>query len=176
MNTVTGYHYDSENLFYDGERIVQEFDGVPNFPPCVIGAKPALKDGYWYQCKNKTSWTAVKKPTTCEEAIKTNLSAVANSPKEHDREVVALIQSLVNAESENYRIKTDADTLVMSIEAIPEPTEEEKETAEQKAKYDEGLEASRAIQESIVTAIALGDDEWLADLKAEYQALVNSEE
>lgn len=175
MNTVTGYHFDSENLFYDGERIVQELDGVPNFPPCVIGAKPALKAGYWYQCKNKTSWTAIKKPTTCAEAIEMNLSAVANSPKEHDREVVALIQSLVNAESENYRIKTDSETLVMSIEAIPEPTEEEKEIAEQNLKLQEGQEASEAIQKSIVTAIALGDDEWLADLKAEYQALIEEE-
>ena len=172
---ITGYQYDSENLFYDGETVVQCFDDVPNYPANVIGVKPALKDGYWYQCKNKTSWTAIKKPTTCEEAIKSNLSAVANSPKEHDREVVALIQSLVNAESDSYRINTDSETLVMSIEKIPEATEEEKETAEQKAKYEEGIEASRAIQESIVTAIALGDDEWLADLKAEYLALVNEE-
>ena len=52
----------------------------------------------------------------------------------------------------------------------------EKEIAEKNASYNESLEASKAIQESIVTAIALGDDEWLADLKAEYQELVNSEE
>ena len=175
VETVTGYHYDSENLFYDGERIVQVFDGEANFPKCVLGVKPALKSGYWYKCKNGTSWTAVEKPTTCAKAVDSGLSAVANSPKEHDREVVTLLQSLVSAESDDYRIATDPETLVMSIEAIPEPTEEEKEIAEQNVKLQESLEASRAIQESIVTAIALGDDEWLADLKAEYQALVNEE-
>ena len=170
-DTITGYHFDSDNLFYDGERIVQELEGAPNFPPCVIGTKPALKDGYWYQCKNKTSWTAIKKPTTCEEAIKSNLSAVANSPKEHDREVVALIQSLVNADSENYRIKTDADTLVMSIEAIPEPTEEEKEIERKKSEEQETAQTVATLKADMLTAIATNNKEWLEELRAEYAEL-----
>ena len=171
VETVTGYHYNSENLFYDGERIVQVFDGEANFPKCVLGVKPALKSGYWYQCKNGTSWTAIKIPTTCEEAIKINLSAVANSPKGHDREVVALIQSLVNADSANYRIKTDADTLEMSIEAIPEPTEEEKEIESKKAEEQETAQTVATLKADMLTAIALNNTEWLEDLRAEYAEL-----
>ena len=143
-SVITGYHYDSDNLFFDGTRVVQKINGVANYPKYVLENAPALKDGYWYKCNSKaTGWTAVKKPTTCAEAIKTGLSAVSNSPKVHDREVCALLQSLVEAESDKYRIATDADTLVMSIEAIPEKTfeevkaEKEQELASVAGQYDQ---------------------------------------
>lgn len=123
--TVTGYHFDADNLFYDGTRLVQIIDGEANFPKNCIEKVPALKDGYWYKCTDGKTWTAIKKPTTCAEAIKAGLSAVSNSPKQHDREVCTLLQSLADAESDAYRIKTDSDTLLMSIEEIPAPTFEE---------------------------------------------------
>lgn len=175
VETVTGYHYDSENLFYDGERIVQVFDGVANYPKCVLGVKPALKAGYWYKCKNGTSWTAVKKPTSCAEAVESGLSAVANSPKEHDREVVSLLQSLVSAESEDYRIATDAETLVMSVEAIPEPTEEEKEIEAKKQADDERYQSLESLKLDMLTALAINDTEWLDEIRAEYAALLDEE-
>ena len=143
-SVITGYHYDSDNLFYDGTRVVQKINGVANYPKYVLENAPALKDGYWYKCNSKgTGWTAVKKPTTCSEAIDAGLSAVSNSPKVHDREVCALLQSLVTAESDKYRIATDADTLVMSIEEIPEKTfeevkaEKEAELASVAGQYDQ---------------------------------------
>lgn len=143
VETVTGYHYDSENLFYDGTRIVQKINGTANYPKYVIADAPAGESGYWYKCEDGASWTAVKKPTTCAEAIKAGLSAVSNSPKQHDREVCALLQSLVSAESDEYQIKTDSATLVMSIEEIPEPTfeevkaEKESELASIAGQYDQ---------------------------------------
>ena len=172
VETVTGYHFDAENLFYDGERIVQVFDGEANFPKCVLGVKPAFKSGYWYKCKNKTSWTAVKKPTSCAEAIDAGLCVVANSPKEHDREVVTLLQSLVSAESDDYRIATDPDTLVMSVEAIPEPTEEEKEIERKKTEEQETEQTIASLKADMMTAIALNNTELLADLRAEYATLI----
>ena len=143
-SVITGYHYDSDNFFYDGTRVVQKINGVANYPKYVLENAPALKEGYWYKCNSKgTGWTAVKKPTICSEAIDAGLSAVSNSPKVHDREVCALLQSLVAAESEEYRIKTDSSTLEMSIEAIPEKTfeevkaEKEQELASVAGQYDQ---------------------------------------
>ena len=124
-SVITGYHYDSDNFFYDGTRVVQKINGVANYPKYVLENAPALKEGYWYKCTDGKSWTAIAKPTTCSEAIKMGLSAISNSPKQHAREVCSLLQSLVAAESEEYRIKTDSSTLEMSIEAIPEKTFEE---------------------------------------------------
>ncbi len=141
--TTTGYHYDSENKFYDGTRLVQVINGTANYPKYCIEKAPAGKNGYWYKCTNGASWTAVKKPTTCAEAVEAGLSAVANSPKQHDREVCALLQSLVANESEDYRITTDSSTLEMSIEEIPEPTfdevkaEKEAELASVAGQYDQ---------------------------------------
>jgi len=143
VETVTGYHYDSENLFYDGTRIVQKINGSANYPKYVIADAPAGESGYWYKCEDGASWTAVAKPTTCAEAVESGLSAVANSPKAHDREVCALLQALVAAESDEYQIKTDSSTLEMSIEEIPEPTfdevkaEKEAELASVSGQYDQ---------------------------------------
>ena len=176
VETVTGYHFDAENLFYDGERIVQVFDGEANYPKYVLGVRPALKSGYWYKCKNGTSWTAVKKPTTCAEAVESGLSAVANSPKEHDREVVALLQSLVSAESDKYRIATDAETLVMSVEAIPEPTEEEKEIERKKQEDEDRYKTLESLKLDMLTALAINDTEWLEEIRAEYAELLAEEE
>ena len=142
-SVITGYHYDSDNLFYDGTRVVQKINGVANYPKYVLENAPALKEGYWYKCTDGKSWTAIAKPTTCSEAIKMGLSAISNSPKQHAREVCSLLQSLVAAESEEYRIKTDSSTLEMSIEEIPEPTfeevkaEKEAELASVAGQYDQ---------------------------------------
>lgn len=124
-NLVTGYHYDSDTLFYDKELLVQKINGITNYPKNTLKTKPLFREGYWYKCLDGKSWTEIKKPTNCKEAVEANLTAIANSPKDHDREVITLLQSFVNSEADKYRLKTDPNTLELSIEEIPEPTFEE---------------------------------------------------
>ena len=121
-NTKNVYRFDSEG-YYIGISLAQ-YDGQDLLlPPDCTETKPALKDGNWYKWTGK-SWSAVKIPTTCADAIEQNLTCVSNGPGIHNLQVKAVIETLVAKESENYRTVVSSD-LVMSIEAIPEPTLDE---------------------------------------------------
>ena len=121
-NTKTVYRHDSEG-YYIGTSLAQ-YDGQDLLlPPDCTETKPALKDGNWYKWTGK-SWSAVKIPTTCADAIAQNLTCISNGSAVHNLQVKAVIEALVANESENYRTVVSPD-LVMSIEALPEPTLEE---------------------------------------------------
>ena len=121
-NTKNVYRFDSEG-YYIGISLAQ-YDGQDLLlPPDCTETKPALKDGNWYKWTGK-SWSAVKIPTTCADAIDQNLTCISNGPGLHNLQVKAVIETLVANESENYRTVVSSD-FVMSIEALPEPTLEE---------------------------------------------------
>lgn len=121
-NTKNVYRYDREG-YYIGISLAQ-YDGQDLLlPPDCTETKPALKDGNWYKWTGK-SWSVVKIPTTCADAIDQNLTCVSNGPGLHNLQVKAVIEALVANESENYRTVVSSD-LVMSIEALPEPTLDE---------------------------------------------------
>lgn len=118
-NTKKVYRFDREG-YYIGISLAQ-YDGQDLLlPPDCTEAKPALKDGNWYKWTGK-SWSAVKIPTTCAEAIEQNLTCISNGSGVHNLQVKAVIEALVATESESYRAVVSSD-FVMSIEAIPERT------------------------------------------------------
>lgn len=121
-NTKNVYRFDSEG-YYIGISLAQ-YDGQDLLlPPDCTETKPALKDGNWYKWTGK-SWSAVKIPTTCADAIGQNLTCISNGPGLHNLQVKAVIETLVANESENYRTVVSSD-FMMSIEALPEKTLEE---------------------------------------------------
>ena len=121
-NTKNVYRFDGEG-YYIGISLAQ-YDGQDLLlPPDCTEKKPALKDGNWYKWTGK-SWSAVKIPTTCADAIDQNLTCISNGPGLHNLQVKAVIETLVANESENYRTVVSSD-FVMSIEALPEPTLDE---------------------------------------------------
>lgn len=121
-NTKNVYRFDREG-YYIGISLAQ-YDGQDLLlPPDCTETKPALKDGNWYKWTGK-SWSAVKIPTTCADAIDHNLTCISNGPGLHNLQVKAVIETLVANESENYRTVVSSD-FVMSIEAIPEKTLDE---------------------------------------------------
>lgn len=118
-NTKNVYRFDSEG-YYIGISLAQ-YDGQDLLlPPDCTETKPALKDGNWYKWTGK-SWSAVKIPTTCADAIDQNLTCISNGPGLHNLQVKAVIENLVAKESENYRTVVSSD-FVMRIAAIPERT------------------------------------------------------
>ena len=121
-NTKNVYRFDREG-YYIGISLAQ-YDGQDLLlPPDCTETKPALKDGNWYKWTGK-SWSAVKIPTTCADAIDQNLTCISNGPGQHNQQVKAVLESLVATDSENYKTVVSED-FVMSIEAIPEKTLDE---------------------------------------------------
>ena len=171
-NTKKVYRYDSE-CYYIGTSLAQYVGDDLLLPPDCTEAQPTLKANYWARFNGK-KWTNEKIPSTCAEAIEKNLTCIANNPGKHNLEVKAVLAALVAADSENYRIAV-GDDFVMSIEEIPEPTEEEKELEKERAKQAASQAAIGELIREMATADLMGDEDWKEELRAEYAALMGEE-
>lgn len=121
-NTKTVYRHDSEG-YYIGTSLAQYVGDDLLLPSDCVEAQPTIKNGYWSKWSG-SKWGTEKIPTTCAEAIEQNLTCISNGPGRHNQQVKAVLESLVAADSENYKTVVSED-FVMCIEAIPEKTLEE---------------------------------------------------
>lgn len=172
-NTQTVYRFD-KNGYYAGTCTAQILDGDLLLPPDCTPLKPNHKDGYWDVFKDQT-WTYEKIPTSCAESIELNVTCISNDPNKHNVEVKGLLEILVNAESDNYKIVVD-DNFIMSIKEIPEPTEEEKQQKEDEEKQQTLDRAIDELIKEMAQADLMGDEDWKAELRDQYQALINGDE
>ena len=169
-NLVTAYRYDDQG-FYRGTDLIQE--GF--LPPDDTMTEPALKEGYWSKFdKESQEWHNELIPTSCQEVVEQGLSVVANSSEPHDRELIALFARLVAAEKDVYQLHIEPDTLVQTIEKIPEPTAEEKERQEQEQERAALDSQIAEIRECLASATLLGDTDWIAELQAQYKELIGA--
>ena len=141
-------------------------------PDCVLFA-PEGKEGYWYDLNDeKTAWEAVKKPTTAAECV--GMFIEHEDQCEYAHECRRLFEELCAASDGKYQVTRD-DNLTLTVEAVPEPTAEETaaEAAEQAlTDFDADLQA---LKDRMVIAQLNGDTELIAELQAEYKALMEVE-
>lgn len=174
-NTTTAYAYQFDsNGYYLNETLVQKMGDDYLVPPDSTMSEPTFKAGYWAKW-NGSKWVNEKIPTTCADAIKKGLSCISNGQGKHNYEVKTLLESLVAADSENYRTVV-SDKFVMAIEEIPEPTEEEKQQKEAEAKERAFEAAVEELIKEMSKADLIGDEAWKAELRAEYEALISENE
>ena len=168
---LTAYRFDNEGYF-NGTCAVQDDGkgGVLLPADCTMDA-PVIQEGYFARFVDG-AWTSEKIPTTCAEAIEQNFTAISNGSGQHNLEKRAIIEALVAADTENYRTKVD-EHFIMSIEEISEEEKQAKEDEAAKAELEADI---AAVREDMMTAIAIGDDEWLDELRTEYNELVNGGE
>lgn len=172
-DTKNVYRFDN-NGYYKGVCLAQIINDEILLPPDCTETKPALKDGNWYRWTGK-SWSNVKIPTTCAEAIESNLTCISNSPNAHDLEVKVILEALVASDSKNYKTVV-SDSFVMSIKEIPEPTEEEKQQKEDEEKQQTLDVIIDDLIKEMAKADLMGDENWKAELRKQYNALMESEE
>lgn len=168
---LTAYRFDNEGYFNGTCAVQEDGQGGVLLPPDCTMKAPVIEEGTFARFVDG-NWTVEDIPSTCAEAIEQNFTAISNGPGQHNLEKRAIIEALVAADTENYRTKVDKN-FVMSIEEI---TEEEKQTKEDEAAKAELESTIAEIRDDMMTAIAINDDEWLEELRAEYQALINGEE
>ena len=173
-NTHLAYMYDHAGYYSGSCYVNQDKQGKWAIPADTTLEVPTFKGGYWSKFNGK-KWELEKIPTSCAECIEQGFSCISNSPDRHEQEKKAVIESLVNADSENYKTVVN-DSFVMSVEEIPEPTEEEKQQKEDEEK-DQALEqAIDELGKEMLKAQMCENKEWIAEIKAQYQILMNGEE
>ena len=172
-NTQTVYRYDAKG-YYIGTSLAQLLNNELLLPSDCTKEKPTLKDGYWTRW-NGSKWTDEKIPTSCVECIEQGLTCISNGTGEHNYQVKILLESLVSADPEHYKIVVSSD-FVEQIEEIPAPTPEEQEQKESEAKELALQAAIEELGKEMAKADLAGDEEWKADLRAEYEALIMESE
>ena len=171
----TAYRFDKYNYYRGEDKVMMDGEGKILLPPDDTLVKPELKEGCWSKFdKAGNKWVEEKIPAACQEVIDAGLSVVSNSSEPHDRELIDLFARLVAAEKDVYRLHTEPDTLVQTIEKIPEPTPEEKERQEQEKQKAELDRQIAEIRERLADATLLGDEEWIAELQAAYKELIGA--
>ena len=173
-NTHIAYMYDREGYYSGSCYVNQDKQGKWAIPADTTLEVPTFKGGFWSKFNGK-KWELEKIPVSCAECIEQEFTCISNSPDRHEQEKRAIIESLVNADSENYKTVVN-DSFVMSVEEIPEPTEEEKQQKEDEEK-DQALEqAIDELGKEMLKAQMCENKEWIAEIKAQYQILMNGEE
>ncbi len=172
-NTKTVYRFDSAG-YYLGTSLAQFVGDSLLLPHDCTETKPNLKDDCWSKW-NGTKWNNEKIPVSCAECIEQEFTCISNSPDRHNQEKKAVIESLVNADSEHYKTVVN-DSFVMSVEEIPEPTEEEKQQKEDEEKQQTLDRAIDELIKEMAQADLMGDEDWKAELRDQYQALINGDE
>lgn len=172
-NTKTVYRFDSAG-YYLGTSLAQFVGESLLLPSDCTETQPKQKDGHWSKWSG-SKWVNEKIPTSCAECIEKGLTCISNGQGQHNYEVKSLLESLVAADNEHYQIVVSSN-FVEKIEEIPAPTPEEQE---QKESEEKELALQAAIEElgkEMAKADLAGDEEWKADLRAEYEALIMESE
>lgn len=130
------YVFDEDGYF----RLAKEAQRSPNpktpdkflIPVRSTKVKPEIPDGYEAKWDGE-KWNYEKIPTSAVDFVGVQISH--KSQTEHGRLMRKLLQDLVKADSEHYRVirGSKEEGLWWSVEAIPEKTQDEKdlEAAEQ---------------------------------------------
>lgn len=173
-NTHIAYMYDYKGYYSGSCYVNQDKQGKWAIPADTTLEVPTFKGGFWSKFNGK-KWELEKIPASCAECIEQEFTCISNSPDRHEQEKKAVMESLVNADSENYKTVVN-DSFVMSVEEIPEPTEEEKQQKEDEEK-DQALEqAIDELGKEMLKAQMCENKEWIAEIKAQYQTLMNGDE
>ena len=121
-NTKTVYRFDSAG-YYLGTSLAQFVGKSLLLPSDCTETQPKQKDGYWSKWSG-SKWVNEKIPTSCAECIEKGLTCISNGQGQHNYQVKILLESLVSADPEHYKIVVSSD-FVEQIEEIPAKTLDE---------------------------------------------------
>lgn len=160
------YKYDDAGYLI-GATHHQVREGV-GLPPKAT--KVALPEGADLEANffkwDGAAWQAEKKPTSAEELVGIVVSHKSQTP--HDQEMRALVQKY--GTTEGYRIKR-GDELEWIVEEIPQEEIEAQAIDAELSAFDQQISS---LKDRMATAMLQGDDEMVAELKAEYATLMGA--
>ena len=124
------FYFDNDGYFSRVGRAQKLEDGSVLMPSNATQVKPddeKLKDHFAKWDDISDCWEYEAKPTSAADFVGVRVSH--KSQTEHDRELRQLLQDLVKADSEHFKVirGTKEEGLYWSVEAIPEKTQDEKD-------------------------------------------------
>lgn len=169
MELQTCYQYDEDGYFVgdilcqkDDSGLLLAADSTPEEPDASLLATHWLKwDG--------AQWIAEAKPVNAAQCV-----AIGDIPHasqtERSHEVRQLFDKLCEGSTE-YRVEQDPETLAKRVVPIPPEEGISAEADQELAAFDARV---ASLKDRMATAMLMGDDEAVAELRAEYQALMSN--
>lgn len=124
------FYFDNDGYFSRVGRAQKLEDGTVLMPSDATQSNPddeKLKDHFAKWNKDSGVWEYEAKPTSAADFV--GLRVSHKSQTEHDREMRKLLQDLVKADSEHFKVirGTKEEDLWWGVEKIPEKTQDEKD-------------------------------------------------
>ena len=124
------YYFDQDGYFARAGRAQKLKDGSVLMPDDATQTMPEAEKLATHFAKwngEEKVWAYEAKPTSAADFVGLKISH--KSQTEHDREMRKLLQDLVKADSEHYKVirGTKEEGLWWGVEAIPEKTQDEKD-------------------------------------------------
>ena len=161
--------YDTDNYFIGNA----DCETQPEHSTTVV----PLLDADYYSRFNGTEWVNEKKPTCADDLNDITVPDISDETVDasnHEKELYALFNQYLD--DKHHIVVNVSDKTVTFKAYTPEEIAQQEQAKEDEAAKAE-LEADiAAIREDMMTAIAINDDEWLEELRAEYEELVNGGE
>lgn len=169
MELQTCYQYDEDGYFVgdilcqkDDSGLLLAADSTPEEPDA------SLLDTHWLKWDG-AQWIAEAKPVSAAQCV-----AIGDIPHasqtERSHEVRQLFDKLCEGSTE-YRVEQDPDTLAKRVVAIPPEEGISAEADQELAAFDAQV---ASLKDRMATAMLMGDDEAVAELRAEYQSLMSN--
>lgn len=152
------FYFDNDGYFSRVGRAQKLEDGTVLMPSDATQSNPddeRLKDHFAKWNKDSGVWEYEAKPTSAADFV--GLRVSHKSQTEHDREMRKLLQDLVKADSEHFKVirGSKEEGLYWSVEAIPEKTQDEKDLEAAKQEEQE-LQSFLSSTDYVATKLAEG--------------------
>ena len=135
--------------------------------------EPEFKNGFWSKFNGK-KWTTEKIPDSATELEGIVIISDESLASNHDKEVYALFQKFLD---DTHYIEEDSENKTLIFKVYSE--EELEEQKQQKEDEEKQQTLDRAIDELIkemAQADLMGNEDWKAELREQYQTLINGDE
>lgn len=153
--------------YYAGQCTFQVLDGV--FAPEHTTETPLPEDTNlevnFYKWTEQ-GWKAEKKPTCAADLVGAVVSHTSQTA--HDQEMRELVQRF--GSEDGYRIKR-GENLEWIVEKIPQEEIDAQAIDAELSDFDSKI---ASLKDRMATAILMGDDEAVAELRAEYQGFMSA--
>lgn len=168
---LTVYGFDQAGHF-SGEVLAQ-VDPIEKkllVPANCVEFAPGNESNYYYTINaDKTAWEAHKWPGSAAECV-----GIFIEHTDHcawAEEMRKRMEELCEASTKYHVVRDEAD-LCMTVEAIPEKTEEEQAAEEAQAQLDAFDAQVAALKDRLAIAQLSGNSELVSSLQEQYQSLI----
>lgn len=133
--------------------------------------EPELKNGFWSKFNGK-KWTTEKIPDSAKDLENMIIVSDESLASNHDKEVYSLFQKFLD---DTHYIEEDFENKTLTFKAYSEEELEEQKAQKEDEEKQQALDvAIDDLIKEMAKADLMGDENWKAELREQYNALMES--